>query len=73
MTEDEARMKRCCGPSDCGRRDNNSYAPELRWCVASQCMAWKNIGTIMPVHGYCDLAGKPDAGKESDRREGIER
>ena len=38
LTEDEARKKRCCGPSGCGL----SHVGETwRRCVASECMAFR--------------------------------
>ena len=36
LTDEEAPVKRCCGPKECGiKRDGN------RWCIGSACMAWR--------------------------------
>lgn len=42
MTEDEAALKQCCGPAECGRQNDNPYP--ARWCVGSSCMAWRDYG-----------------------------
>jgi hypothetical protein len=39
MTEDEAKTKRCCGGSSCGKATFH-YASD-RICVGSECMAWR--------------------------------
>lgn len=44
MTEDEAGLKRCCGPEGCGEF-NDKPTPE-RWCIGSQCMAWRTDNEI---------------------------
>ena len=78
MTEEEAKKKRCCGPSGCGRhmevvdtpdlqREHAEYASHLEsFCIASVCMAWRWSGwskdesghDVLPLQGYCVLAGK---------------
>ena len=46
-TEEEARKSRCCGPHGCGHWEYEpmgNMAPDegcLRYCIASQCMAWR--------------------------------
>lgn len=73
MTEDEAKLMRCCGPEGCGVVGNPDYegGPCSRWCIGSACMAWRWIdkagtkedGTANYYagswKGYCGLAGKP--------------
>ena len=39
MTEDEAALKRCCGPDGCGHFNDNPFP--ARWCIGSACMAWR--------------------------------
>jgi hypothetical protein len=39
MTEDEARLKQCCGPENCGHFNDNPYP--ARWCNTTACMAWR--------------------------------
>ncbi len=43
MTETEARTKRCCGPSDCGRLAYGvgPHGEAERGCVGARCMAWQ--------------------------------
>jgi len=51
MTEDEAKIKRCCGPEGCGKPDgydsvHNATSEFLmkvprRYCIGSMCMAWQ--------------------------------
>ena len=41
MTEEEAKTKRCCGPADCGHYNSKPYP--ARWCLGSECMAWRTI------------------------------
>jgi hypothetical protein len=75
MTEDEAKTKRCCGPSGCGRlipveRDEAVvplHAPVQQFisvCIGSECMAFRwdqnyTDGLAGVRHGHCGLAGKP--------------
>lgn len=40
MTEEEAQLKRCCGPSDCGHESENGPSGPGRYCLGSVCMAW---------------------------------
>lgn len=73
MTEDQARLTRCCGPEGCG---GNSANEADRYCIASACMAWRNAAPLFiynadPYTGYieevpgtgaggfCGLAGQP--------------
>ncbi len=47
MTEEEAKNKPCIGPPNCGTRSPS------RWCVASECLAWRvSYQTYPPVNGY---------------------
>jgi hypothetical protein len=57
VTEETAEMKRCCGPEGCG---TSSTPGGERFCIASQCMAWRwgGQGSNGPT-GYCGLAGAP--------------
>jgi hypothetical protein len=72
MTEDEAKIKRCCGGSGCGKSTAH-YASD-RMCVGSECMAWRwDTSSLVIEHddrgvlfrtkyelgGHCGLAGKP--------------
>lgn len=72
MTEEQAFQTRCCGPEGCGYPGTLPYP--ARWCIASQCMAWRWISrlsvdnpshtpgagqTIDRSHGYCGHAGQP--------------
>jgi len=62
LTEEEARRKRCCGPFPCGVGPQFGDDINTRWCIASECMAWRRG----PVEGrdgslgYCGLSGKPE-------------
>lgn len=47
MTEDEAKTKRCCGPSGCGVRHGDPT--EGRFCIGSACMAWRETVALRPV------------------------
>ncbi|MDE2105845.1 MAG: hypothetical protein KGL39_51965 [Patescibacteria group bacterium] len=69
MTEEEAKLKQCCGPEPCGFFNDNPYP--ARWCIASACMAWRSRnqrhnafsrvseGIDGTTDGYCGLSGKP--------------
>lgn len=79
MTEKEALEKRCCGPHGCGAwayDPSSNTAPDdghVRYCIASDCMAWRWAMTYTPksdtgpnagmVHrdnkGDCGLKRKP--------------
>lgn len=37
MTEEDAKMKRCCGPGGSGE----TRAFGIRYCIGSACMAWR--------------------------------
>lgn len=43
MTEDEAKMKTCCGPEGTGYA--NDQPLPARYCIASACMAWRKTGS----------------------------
>ena len=49
MTEDEAKTKTCCGPDGTGYANDQPFA--ARWCLASQCMAWRLTETSVTVDG----------------------
>lgn len=59
LTEKEAKTKEGCGPGDCGFSNDGPYS--ARWCVASNCMAWRwkhrGSGYDPGGTGYCGLAG----------------
>ena len=44
VTEEEAKTKRCCGPSGTGRLDPTAgvitFVHRERLCIGSACMAW---------------------------------
>lgn len=59
MTEDQAENTRCCGPEGCGEPRASAATtanPFPRFCIASDCMAWRLDAT---GEGYCGLAGVP--------------
>lgn len=74
-TEEKAAGKRCCGPEGCGRTVRDRV-DDARYCIGSQCMAWREVFTgnvdNPPPHpagagysrriigGYCGLAGAPE-------------
>lgn len=58
MTEEEAKTKRCCGPSGCGfttgAENHIAYhdgstgelmaaVVPIRWCIGSACMGWRRL------------------------------
>jgi len=75
MIESEARLKRCCGPEGCGYPNGSdtvltaesTIEIPTRYCIASDCMAWRKCDhkgnpckfDDYKGHGYCGLAGKP--------------
>ncbi len=72
MTEEEAKTKRCCGPSGCGTLSAGIYeqyltmsgnvSVQLSFCIGSACMAWRwddKEGLNGILGGHCGLAGKP--------------
>jgi hypothetical protein len=43
-TEAQAQKLRCCGPDGCGgwvRTSNDDSHTPVRYCIASECMAWR--------------------------------
>ena len=67
VTEEEAKTKRCCGPSGTGRLDPTAevttFVHRERLCIGSACMAWRPMidwatakGDIVSgfVHGEAD-------------------
>lgn len=69
LTEEQATEKRCCGPDGCGFVRVSTGLPTIvRYCIASQCMAWRQAVPLQGVtamevaaerKGYCGLAGMP--------------
>lgn len=46
LNEEEAKETRCCGPEGCGRI--NMSGDMARYCIGSDCMAWRWIGWSGP-------------------------
>lgn len=66
MTEDEAKTKWCFAavashtdPRRGFEEDTGTPYPLTFPCLGSRCMAWRWTLPLMPVDGYCGLAGKP--------------
>jgi hypothetical protein len=68
VTEDEAKITRCCGPEGCGKVERTDLVynqadtecvgfTTLRFCVGNACMAWRWTGNAT-WDGYCGLAGQ---------------
>lgn len=71
MTEDEAKTK-WCPMARAWAEGNDGHAASINrqyqrgkpdidcYCIASDCMMWRSLDGVT-VHGYCGLAGKPQA------------
>ncbi len=64
MTEDEAYTKACCGPPILGAvllvaAGKGEPTPAAGRCIASACMAWREVGEWRIRSDYPWEAGKP--------------
>ena len=66
MTEEQARITQCCGPEGSGHF--NEQPRPARWCVASDCMAWRRQ-TVMIDRGTGEphIPGTNSVGKLEER------
>lgn len=55
MTEDEARLSRCCGPEGCGGNSTNGSG---RYCLESFCMAWRQTTPASSALAAVSVDGK---------------